>query len=320
MAPASDTTSSARRSNAPKIKEEWKRNVWRQKTATRLLAQDDQMIKLKSKEKRFSKVCSVHKALLCFYSPYHDRLLDGNFAEGLETPTKPLAINASMSVLKLFLTWLYTGKVDIAPPPHKNYDADYWYTGTAKLYIFADELNCVALQRTIMSELVKSCESAPFLADFETITLLSNSSLESSGLYQYYVETYDAHWNGTLKYELDDGLTAEDPMPPHLAFRLLLRKFKTPRDDHGEFSCCHDPCRYHGHENEEERKATCGAFDVEFEDDQEEGLNFESEPESEPESDPDIASDSTLRNKSAKKRSHGEEDIATSMAKRVKTT
>lgn len=36
-----------------------------------------------SKERRSQRVFSIHRALLYFYSPYHDKLLNGHFAEGL---------------------------------------------------------------------------------------------------------------------------------------------------------------------------------------------------------------------------------------------
>ncbi|KAH0262867.1 hypothetical protein KCU91_g13110, partial [Aureobasidium melanogenum] len=315
MASASDTASSARRTNTPKIKEEWKRNMWKQRTAARLLAQDDQMIKLKSKEKGSSKVCSVHRALLCFYSPYHDRLLNGDFAEGLVAPTEPLFVNAGASVLKLLLTWLYTGKFDVANVVNQC------RTGISKLYILADELNCVALQRSIMSKLVESCKNTEGVVGLDAIGLLSNSSLESSGLYQYCVEAFDAHRDGTFDGESREDLKAEDPMPPHFAYRLLLRRSETLEDDGAQCVCCHDPCKYHGHENEGERKATCGAPNVEFEDDLEEDLDFDSESDSESESESDTELQSTLRNKSAgKKRSHKDEDADTSKMKRIKTT
>lgn len=142
------------------------------------------MIELRSKEKKSPEVFSVHKALLCFYSPYHDRLLNGAFAEGLTAPTEPLTINAGRSVLKLFFAWLYSGEIYMATPlpSEKNYT---WHQGITKLYILADELNCIALQRKIISVQVAITESLGSLPGYDIIGLLSNCSLESSGLYQY---------------------------------------------------------------------------------------------------------------------------------------
>lgn len=141
------------------------------------------------------------------------------------------------------------------PIEENNDGVEQWHIGTAKLYIFADELNCVALQRSIMSKLVESCKTTPSLVGFDTIELLSDSSLESSRLYQYYVDVLDAHWNGKLDDETDSP-NAEDPMPPHFAYRLLLRRFRRLEDNNADCVCCHDPCKYHGHGSEEERKAS----------------------------------------------------------------
>ncbi|KAG9687213.1 hypothetical protein KCU95_g11211, partial [Aureobasidium melanogenum] len=310
MASTSETTLSAPCTDQLKYKQAWRRNVWKQDTVAHLLNKDNSIVELKSKEKKTPEVRRVHKALLCFYSPYHDRLLNGEFAEALAAPTKPLVINAGASVLELLLTWLYTGQVNMGLPIEGSNDGvEQWHIGTAKLYIFADELNCVALQRSIMSKLVESCKTTPNLVGLDTIEFLSDSSLESSRLYQYYVDVFDAHWNGKLDAEIDSP-NAEDPMPPHFAYRLLLRRFRRLEDNNPDCVCCHDPCKYHGHESEEERKATCGALDVEFEDKQREVLNFDSESES----------DTELQSAHGKKRTHEDGESDTSKKKHVKTT
>ncbi|KAG9576859.1 hypothetical protein KCU77_g9637, partial [Aureobasidium melanogenum] len=220
MVPTPDTTTSAQSIQSPKVKETWKRNVWKQKTATRLLAQDDQMIKLKSKEKKFPKICSVHKALLCFYSPYHDRLLDGEFAEGLVPPSEPLAMHANASILQLFFKWIHTGLIDIIPPLSENSCNSRWFSGTTKLYILADEFNCVALQRTVVSAQLESRKNMD-LASWNKIGLLSNSSLESSGLYRYHLEAFAQHWSGVTEVEgTSSGPCSkqENPMPTDFAY------------------------------------------------------------------------------------------------------
>ncbi|KAG9829865.1 hypothetical protein KCU98_g3771, partial [Aureobasidium melanogenum] len=317
MAPTSDTASSAQLSNTPKTKEEWKCNVWKQKTAIRLLAQDDQMIKLKSKEKKFPEVCSVHKALLCFYSPYHDRLLNGEFAEGLLPPSEPLAVQANTSILQLFFKWLYTGKIDITPPLHDSRNSR-WFSGITKLYVLADEFNCVAPQRTIMSAQVESSKDIE-LTSWRKIGLLSDSSLESSGLYRYHLEVFAQHWSGVTDVEgTSSGPCSkqDDPMPTNFAYRLLMKRMEINPDQ--DCACCHDPCEFHGHTSEAERKATCGAPSDTTEN-SEVDCNFDTEPDTESESDGE--SEHTPRNKSAvKKRSREDGGAAGSETKHVKTT
>ncbi|KAG9567924.1 hypothetical protein KCU71_g3454, partial [Aureobasidium melanogenum] len=287
MAPASNTTSSAQRINNPLIKEEWKHNVWKQSTVAQLLIKDNTMIELKSKEKETSEVRSVHKALLCFYSPYHDRLLNGDFAEGQVAPTEPLMIRTNASVLKLFFIWLYTGTIGVAPPTSEEIDPHNWFVGITKLYILADELNCIALQRSIMSAQVALSKDIA-LADYDVIELLSNSSLESSGLYQYFSEDYATHWNGLSDdgSAIDPHSAVEDPMPPNFAYRLLIEHLNGTTQMSGSCACCYDPCKFHKHIDEEERKAKVA-----------------------------------LRNRSAaKKRNHEVGDADTSKTRRVKTT
>ncbi|THZ39401.1 hypothetical protein D6C87_07136 [Aureobasidium pullulans] len=272
--------------NAKKSKEEWKRNVWRSKTVSRLCVDSD-MISLKSKEKRGPKIFHVHRALLCFYSPYHDRLLNGSFLEATNPPTEPLLIEADANVLKLFVSWLYTGKFHMIRQ-HLNQDDgdDYkWCIGITKLYILADWLNCIALQRLIVTaqhdRLTVSCSSLPA---WKSLGLLSDSSLESSGLYQHYLTLYAQHWVGHVRDETHpDGQSiaatlSEDLMPPHFAYRVLLMKLRTAQNNKGEekdCQCCHDRCKFHRHEIEEERKATCGSPNDETEDDEDPILSFQ---------------------------------------------
>lgn len=212
------------------------------------------MIELKSKEKKNPEVCSIHKALLCFCSPYHDRLLNGNFSEALYPPTEPLSVQSNVGILQLFSKWLYTGSIHVTPPPSVESCVEKWFSGTTKLYVLADELNCVALQRAIISAQVKFSKNMA-LAGWEAIELLSDSSLESSGLYQYHVEAFAQHWNGKTEGVLPDPSSeTDDPMPPNFAYRLLMKRMEVTSDR--RCACCRDPCKFHGHTSEEERKAS----------------------------------------------------------------
>ncbi|THV63956.1 hypothetical protein D6D29_10720 [Aureobasidium pullulans] len=256
--PAQSSTSATE--DPPKIKEEWRRHAWKQKTFAQLLASEGTIIKLESKEKRSPASFAVHKALLCFFSPYHDKLLNGNFMEGKNLPDRPLVVNAGANVLKLFATWLYTGTIHLSAPGTAGHDHREWYTGMTKLYILGDALNCVALLRSVISAQPKAKSSNNlFMPPTSVIEWISGSSLESSQLYRYYTDFWTAHWDGEIeidgKWQIDvDG---KDRLPENFAYRILMRRLEEEanRFDIRKCVCCEDPCRYHGHENETERKA-----------------------------------------------------------------
>ncbi|TIA38703.1 hypothetical protein D6C79_07800 [Aureobasidium pullulans] len=326
---ATATSSSNNDKNLTRPKEGWKRNVWRSKTVSRLCVDSD-MISLKSKEKRGPKIFHVHRALLCFYSPYHDILLNGSFLEATSPPTEPLLMEANANVLKLFVSWLYTGKIHM-PGEHLSQTDDddaKWYTGVTKLYILADWLNCIALERLIVTAQQDHTDDFWNLPASKSLGLLSHSSLESSGLYQYYLTVYAQHWVGHVRDQTHpDGQSipatlSEDPMPPHFAYRVLLMKLRTAqnnKDEEKDCQCCHDRCKFHRHESEEERKATCGSLNDETEDDEDATSDFDSEVDSESESESDTDSDAdTSAEPTAKKRVREGEDNEGARAKRIK--
>ncbi|THY10455.1 hypothetical protein D6D01_09273 [Aureobasidium pullulans] len=280
--------------NSTKLKEEWKRNVWRSKTASRLIASDNRMAMLKSKEKVNPSTFSVHQALLSFYSPYHDTLLNEPFLEGMNSPTEPFLVEAGSDVLKLSVTWLYNGRVNMRHPKYlSNIEVADWYLGATKLYIPADSYNCVALARLVVSNYLNYEDDLYTFPTWGCIGLLSGSSLESSSLYRYYLAVLDTHWCGGLRGDEHEGQfqgdpNGEDPLPSNLAYRLLLRKLHRTKDgQEGDCRCCHERCEFHRHESEQERKATCGSLDDETEDDGDAISNFDSEVDSESESESD---------------------------------
>jgi hypothetical protein len=228
-------------------------------TISDVMSDDPQtIVTLQSKEEDEPCFVTIHKELLCFYSPYHDRLLNSGFAEGRIPRTEPLHIDAYKVVLEAFFKWLYTGKLPTLFPEDSSADElRSWYFQLTMLYVLADWMNCTALQRAIMSALVSL--KPTILPSFEAIGALSDSSLESSQLYRYFADRYAEHWDG-----LSDGhcdIDSDDSMPQNFSHRVLLRRLR--KDHHHDDSdqyigydcvCCHHPCRYHNHDDDVERQ------------------------------------------------------------------
>lgn len=252
---------------------------------SRLIARGSTMIDLASKEKKSTRVFHVHKALLCFYSPYHDKLLNGYFVEGTIPCQQPIVQEVRAEILRLFFTWLYSGNVDLTLPKLDGSNTSYYWMIVTKFYIFADSINRVALQRSIMTSqpmhISKECKTLP---PPSAIELLSATALESSHLYQYMVDCYQSHWDGVwqdddqaedeidekvkivvwqddeqAEQKIDEKAKNGDPLPPNFAYRILVRGLAVKKEQkHDGCRCCYDRCFYHGHSiwDSEERGAS----------------------------------------------------------------
>ncbi|THW09068.1 hypothetical protein D6D24_08685 [Aureobasidium pullulans] len=202
----------------PQPKEEWKRRVWNITKMANLVSGSTAMVILLDEDEQ--NPFSVHKDLLCFYSPYHDRLLNGPFREAGSTRIK---LPVTSLVLKLFSTWLYTGQI-ITPStqdacsvnnPERRIQYDRHHTKLVDLYIFADSLNCIALERAAFVQLYKLVRLAK--GPMQIFKLVDNG-LEHSGLYKYWVDYWAAHYDSMILRIL------VDPLPSTFAHHLLLRK------------------------------------------------------------------------------------------------
>lgn len=233
--------------------------------SSRLIASGSTMIDLASKEKKSIRVFHVHKALLCFYSI--PRQIAQRILCRRHYPMSTTDRSRSQSrILRLFFTWLYSGNVDLTLPKLDGSNTSYYWMIVTKFYIFADSINCVALQRSIMSSqpmhFHKECKTLP---PPSAIELLSATTLESSHLYQYMVDCYQSHWDRVwqdddqTEDEIDEKAKNGDPLPPNFAYRILVRGLAVRKEQkHDRCRCCYDRCFYHGHGiwNSEERGAS----------------------------------------------------------------
>ncbi|TIA17336.1 hypothetical protein D6C80_03959, partial [Aureobasidium pullulans] len=237
----------------------------------RLIASGSTMIDLASKEKKSIRVFHVHKALLA-------------------------------EILRLFFTWLYSGNVDLTLPKSDGSNTSYYWMIVTKFYIFADSINCVALQRSIMSSqpmhISKECKTLP---PPSAILLLSATALESSHLYQYMVDCYQSHWDGVWQDDdqAEDGIDEKakngDPLPPNFAYRILVRGLAVKKEQkHDGCRCCYDRCFYHGHSfwDSEERGARCNSREGALEEGQEEDPSVDTDTEFDTDTEYDTETDS----------------------------
>ncbi|THX78067.1 hypothetical protein D6D04_05981 [Aureobasidium pullulans] len=200
----------------PQPKEEWKRRVWNITKMANLVSGSTAMVILLDEDEQ--NPFPVHKDLLCFYSPYHDRLLNGPFKEAGSTRIK---LPVTSLVLKLFSTWLYT-----------------------------DSLNCIALERAAFVQLYKLIRLAK--GPMQIFKLVDNG-LEHSGLYKYWVDYWAAHYDSMIPRILVDPLPST--FAHHLLLRKCELDLN-PKTNGNECRCCENPCNYHMHESIEERKAS----------------------------------------------------------------
>ncbi|KAK6004667.1 hypothetical protein QM012_008529 [Aureobasidium pullulans] len=145
------------------------------------------------------------------------------------SPTgQTFVLETSRPVLTLFFGWLYTGKVDSSD----------WHDLT-ELYFLGNAVESIALKRSTITQLQKACR---------------NDQGNNTELFHYeHISVIE---------EMDDVGVNDDPSnyPKSSLFfmRLFQRSFREQKEP-DDCLCCHDYCRYHDHESEAERLATCGA-------------------------------------------------------------
>lgn len=182
---------------------------------------------------------SIHKELLCFYSPYYSAALNGKF---LEAQKDLFEVDLSDKDLHRFATWIYTGE---RPSPMVNCDV--------MLYIFADQVDILALRRTIIGGFMNT------IPRYSLAKIILKDLPQNSPLQKFLLDTYVAHWQPKHDQK-DPCLLDSNADPNHLlaAFTyrvmegLALRKMRNPPG----CPCCNIACSYHEHSSKEEWKAS----------------------------------------------------------------
>ncbi|THX49365.1 hypothetical protein D6D06_08592 [Aureobasidium pullulans] len=215
----------------------WDSHIWTDQTIMRLMRANQQQIEIRSNE-RMPLSLGVPHAVLHFYCPQTPALIG-----------QPVILETTRAVLQLFFYWLYRGTVDTTN----------WHDVT-ELYFLGHSLNSVALMRSAITEMQKICRDDENddteLFHYGHISVIDDMVGTSSGLFHYIEDTYFNHWRPSDDEDVNDN--PREHQKTNLFFKKLFeRSFKEQREG-ANCSCCHDYCKYHGHESEAERLATCG--------------------------------------------------------------
>ncbi|KAG9563678.1 hypothetical protein KCU71_g4473, partial [Aureobasidium melanogenum] len=219
----------------------WSSHIWTEQTLMRLIGSDQQQVEIRTNERMPQSFMVPHSLLRHYCS---------QLQPDLTLPGQPFVLETSRPVLTLFFGWLYTGKIDSSD----------WHNLT-ELYFLGNAAGSVALERSAIMQLQKACRNdhsnRTELFHYGHISVIEEMVGASSPLSRYVEDTYFNHWSP----EADCDGVNDDPSnyPKSSLFfkRLFQRSFKEQKEAEN-CSCCHDHCKYHGHESEAERLATCG--------------------------------------------------------------
>ncbi|KAH0157301.1 hypothetical protein KCU67_g7960, partial [Aureobasidium melanogenum] len=239
--------------NGDRVSEKWPNHVWSPKAVSDALKKSSATIKLVSSQDGFE--VSIHRELLCFFSSYYNAALNGKF---LEATKDRFEVDLSEEHLHSFSYWIYTGSFNVELLSGSESEESLY----VKLYIFADQMDILALRRSAISHLA---DADPLTWDLVKLILMNLP--ENSPLRRSVLDMFIAHWTLESKW----GLPEPDSPVDHECFPALYKFMRevmagiTLRtscpEESTECPCCIDLCRYHEHESEEEREATCGQIE-----------------------------------------------------------
>ncbi|KAI5200277.1 hypothetical protein E4T39_05727 [Aureobasidium subglaciale] len=217
----------------------WDSHVWTEQTFLAHL-NDPQKVSIRTTE-RLPQSFDVPCSLLLHYCPQAQPVHAGGPFD-LETSNRAVLIQV--------FNWLHTGNI--------ARDAD-WHMAT-ELYFIAARVGSIALARSAMTQLQKTCRepNQTELFHYGHIAVIEEMVGPDSALYHYIEDTYFNHWTP----DNDANDSASEHEKPGLFFKKLFeRSFREQRDAEN-CSCCHDYCKYHDHQSEAERLATCGHLPI----------------------------------------------------------
>lgn len=208
------------------------------------VTKSSKIIRLVSNEDEDKEEVTVHKELLCFFSPYYAAALNGNF---LEAQKDQFEVDLDGEDLQNFAAWIYTGELSKERLENTN------------LYVFADQVDILALRRDALSQLSKL--EYDMLA-YQCVKHILNNVTQQSQIYKWMLDSYIAHW-ASITDDEDECILDNESDPDHLLANFIYQVMKgiTVRDtddstDCSRCSCCNDICQYHEHPSKEEWEAS----------------------------------------------------------------
>lgn len=164
----------------------------------------------------------------------------------LEARKDTFGVDLSGESLKGFESWIYTGYFHILPESKESLYIN--------LYIFADQMDIMALRRSTVSNLADLN-----IINWDLVKLIVTNVAENSPLRMHVLDTFIAHWmprKDRGKSCVFSRVFDPDDMVSNSMYEVLkgVALRKSPPNGGTKCPCCSDLCKYHEHECEEERK------------------------------------------------------------------
>jgi hypothetical protein len=143
---------------------------------------------------------SVHKDLLCYYSPYYTAALKGGFSEAKRDT---ITMELPYDLMADLISWLYSGTM-----------ISRGKTNLMDLYVFADEKMMLAFRRSIMSRLIECHDPENIIAVEDAIPYIKRLP-QHSGLFRYFVDYWAYIWGqgdtklGMATFDVDKRIPRE---------------------------------------------------------------------------------------------------------------
>lgn len=211
------------------------------------IIKSSKIVKLVSNEDENEDVVTVHKELLCFFSPYYAASLNGKF---LEAQKDQFEVDLVGQDLRVFISWIYTGELTEESSQNAN------------LYVFADQVDILALRRDALSQLSRRRKQ---MLKYCGVKHVLENVTQQSQIYKWMLDSYIAHWGPSADDDDDDECILDrksdlDYLLSNFIYQVM-RGIAT-RDNNGDpidssqCPCCAKICLYHEHESKAEWKAS----------------------------------------------------------------
>jgi hypothetical protein len=109
---------------------------------------------------------SIHKNIICHYSPYFSAAFNGNFVEG---KTQRMTLDVDEKAFGVLVNWFYnqvvTSEVGARPP----------LVTLAKVWMMAEEFLIPELQDQVMDEMFKTCKGPGCIQGFGEFTQIADT-------------------------------------------------------------------------------------------------------------------------------------------------